>query len=142
MEPDPAPPGAARVAGEADRALLVDRFAAFGRDVGEEPAEVAAEVDRRMGRLRLWEVDGEPVSMAGSTRPSSGMVRVNAVYTPPRRRRHGYAAAVTAAVTRAALEAGASDAVLFTDLANPTSNAVYARLGYRPVEDRTLLIFG
>ena len=108
---------------------------------------MAAEVDRRMGRLRLWEVDGEArsreaVSMAGSTRPSSGMVRVDAVYTPPRRRRHGYAAAVTAAVTRAALDAGASDVVLFTDLANPTSNAVYTRLGYRPVEDRTLLLFG
>ena len=145
VEPDPAPPGAARVAGEADRALLADWFAAFGRDIGEEPAEaaaVAAEVDRRMGRLRLWEVDGQPVSMAGSTRPSSGMVRVDAVYTPPRRRRHGYAAAVTAAVTRAALDAGASDVVLFTDLANPTSNAVYTRLGYRPVEDRTLLLFG
>ncbi len=26
--------------------------------------------------------------------------------------------------------------VLFTDLANPTSNAIYQRLGYVPVEDR------
>jgi predicted GNAT family acetyltransferase len=29
--------------------------------------------------------------------------------------------------------------VLFTDLANPTSNALYQRLGYDPVEDRVLL---
>jgi RimJ/RimL family protein N-acetyltransferase len=31
--------------------------------------------------------------------------------------------------------------VLYTDLANPTSNAVYQRLGYRPVEDRVVLSF-
>jgi predicted GNAT family acetyltransferase len=31
--------------------------------------------------------------------------------------------------------------VLFTDLANPTSNALYQRLGYRPVTDRALLHF-
>ena len=28
--------------------------------------------------------------------------------------------------------------VLFTGLANPTSNALYARLGYRPAGDRVL----
>ena len=31
--------------------------------------------------------------------------------------------------------------VLYTDLANPTSNALYQRLGYRPVEDRVVLSF-
>jgi predicted GNAT family acetyltransferase len=29
--------------------------------------------------------------------------------------------------------------LLFTDLANPTSNALYQRLGYRAVEDRLVL---
>jgi len=62
-------------------------------------------------------------------------VRVGPVYTPPRHRRRGYGAAVTAAVTRAALDAGEAAVVLFTDLANPTSNSVYQRLGYRPVEE-------
>jgi predicted GNAT family acetyltransferase len=32
--------------------------------------------------------------------------------------------------------------VLFTDLANPTSNALYQRLGYEPVSDRTEWSFG
>ena len=40
-----------------------------------------------------------------------------------------------------ALDAGATDVVLYTDLANPTSNALYQRLGYRPVEDRLVLSF-
>ena len=31
--------------------------------------------------------------------------------------------------------------VLYTDLANPTSNALYQRLGYRPVEDRVIFSF-
>jgi hypothetical protein len=40
-----------------------------------------------------------------------------------------------------ALDTGAVDVVLFTDLANPTSNALYQRLGYRPVEDRAVVEF-
>jgi predicted GNAT family acetyltransferase len=79
--------------------------------------------------------------MAGVSRPAAGMVRVAAVYTPPDRRGRGYGGAVTAAVSRAALDGGATDVVLFTDLANPTSNALYQRLGYRPVEDRTVMEF-
>jgi predicted GNAT family acetyltransferase len=48
---------------------------------------------------------------------------------------------VTAAVSQLAADRGAEQVVLFTDLANPTSNALYQRLGYRPVEDRTALSF-
>lgn len=42
---------------------------------------------------------------------------------------------MTAEVSRAALTAGARDVVLFTDLSNPTSNALYQRLGYRTLTD-------
>jgi predicted GNAT family acetyltransferase len=79
--------------------------------------------------------------MAGAQRPAAGVVRVGPVYTPPEHRGRGYGAAVTAAVSQAALDAGAAGVVLFTDLANPTSNALYERLGYRPVEDRVVLSF-
>jgi RimJ/RimL family protein N-acetyltransferase len=63
------------------------------------------------------------------------------VYTPPRARRHGYAAAATEAVTRAAFDHGAAEIVLLTDVGNATSNAIYQRLGYRPVHDRVGLAF-
>ncbi len=79
--------------------------------------------------------------MAGHTREVAGMVRVAPVYTPPGLRTRGYAAAVTAAVSRAVRDAGATDVVLFTDLDNPTSNALYQRLGYRPIHDRVRLSF-
>lgn len=55
--------------------------------------------------------------------------------------RHGFGAAATTAATRNALNAGAAEVVLFTDLANPTSNALYPRLGYRPIEDRAVVEF-
>ena len=42
-------------------------------------------------------------------------------------------------MSQAAIDAGAAEVVLYTDLANPTSNALYQRLGYRPVEERVLL---
>ncbi|MCA2213017.1 GNAT family N-acetyltransferase [Jidongwangia harbinensis] len=140
--PDP-PPGRARVAGAADRAVLIDWYRAFHADIGEPARGGPDLVDDKLeyGGLTLWEVDGEPVAMAGVSRTDAGMVRVAAVYTPPDRRGRGYGGAVTAAVSRAALDGGATDVVLFTDLANPTSNALYQRLGYRPVEDRTVMEF-
>ena len=141
LTPPTPPPGAARVAGRADRDLLIDWFGAFHREIGEGANADLVDDKLGYGGLTLWEVDGEPVSMAGVTRPDSGMVRVVAVYTPRRHRAKGFGGAVTAAVTRAALDAGATDVVLFTDLSNPTSNALYQRLGYRPVEDRKVVQF-
>jgi predicted GNAT family acetyltransferase len=67
----------------------------------------------------------------------AGQVRVDPVYTPAHLRGRGYAGAVTVAVSRAALAAGATEVVLFTDPANPTSNAIYQRIGYLPVTEFT-----
>ncbi|MGW7050480.1 GNAT family N-acetyltransferase [Streptomyces sp. NPDC054887] len=136
--PDPAPAGRARVATAADRALLAEWVNAFRRETGHPGPGAGRAVDDRIayGGLTLWEHDGVPVSMAGALRPAAGTVRVAPVYTPPRWRGRGYAAAVTAVVSGAALAAGAAEVLLFTDLANPTSNAVYQRIGYRPVADR------
>jgi predicted GNAT family acetyltransferase len=137
------PAGTARIAGDSDRALVVDWFHAFHADIQETARAVDDMVDDRLsyGGVTVWEVDGRPVSMVGVSRPEGGAVRVNAVYTPPQMRGRGYGAAVTSTVTQAALDAGADDVVLFTDLANPTSNALYQRLGYRPVEDRSVVEF-
>jgi predicted GNAT family acetyltransferase len=67
------------------------------------------------------------------------MSRIAYVYTPPTWRGNGFGSAVTAAASQWALDAGAGDVVLFTDLANPISNAIYPRLGYRPVHDAVQL---
>ena len=138
--PYPTPAGRARPAEAADRDLLLGWYDLFHREVGEEAGFIDAVVDDRIsyGGLTIWEVDGEPVSMAGRTRPTAGMIRVGPVFTPTALRRHGYAAAATAQVSQEAREI-ADDVLLFTDLENPTSNAIYQRLGYRPVHDRWVI---
>lgn len=142
VPPAPAPQGAARLAGEADAELLVDWHDAFRVEaLGAGPEDARRVVTDLLSHdgLMLWETDAGPVAMAGLTRIVAGVARVTGVYTPPAHRRLGYAGGVTTAISRAALAAGARSVVLFTDLANPTSNALYQRLGYRPVQDRVLL---
>jgi GNAT superfamily N-acetyltransferase len=141
--PTPAPSGQPRAPRSADRDLLVAWWAAFAQESGAVDRDHDAAVDDRLsyGGLTLWEARGQPVSFAGLTRQVAGMTRVGPVYTPPHWRRHGYGAGVTAAVSARALREGAREVLLFTDLANPTSNALYQRLGYQPVHDRLVLSF-
>jgi GNAT superfamily N-acetyltransferase len=141
IPPSPAPEGAPRTATTADRALLLAWHLAFAEEIGEPGTHAERLVDERTasGGLTLWEAGDAPVSMAGISPRVAGTVRVSTVYTPPEYRGHGYAAAVTAEISRAAREAGAAETLLFTDLANPTSNGVYQRIGFRPVSDRLLI---
>jgi predicted GNAT family acetyltransferase len=145
LVPPPADRGAWRLADENDFDLCFDWFVDFPIAAGHEtgpPAEAADVRERLAGRrIGLWEIDGEPVSLAGWTLPASGVVRVGPVYTPRQHQRHGYGTAVTAAATARILATGA-EACLFTDLSNPTSNSIYQKIGYRPVADFAELVFG
>lgn len=141
--PDPAPPGRPRTATAADRDLLLTWCEGFVRETDALRGDVAVQVDDRLSYdgITLWELDGRPVGCAGISRTVAGMARVSLVYTPPELRGRGYAGATTAAVSRAARAAGVREILLFTDLDNPTSNALYQRLGYRPLEDHLVLSF-
>ena len=144
--PDPLPAGEPRLADEDDAALVTDWFTAFAREVhdmdgGGDQADAVRERLSHQG-VTLWQTaPAEPVSLAALTRHVAGMVRVGPVYTPPELRGHGYASAVTAAVSERARANGADEVLLYTDLANPVSNSIYQRIGYRPVEDRVVLSF-
>jgi len=143
--PDPAPGGSARVADHGDLPLTAGWFAAFADEVDDmgrgEDQSAAARQKISHGTVLIWEDAGQPVSLVGNTVPVAGMVRIGPVYTPPAARGRGYASAATAEASRRLLDAGAEDVVLFTDLANPVSNSIYQRIGYRPVEDRVVLAF-
>ncbi len=144
IRPHPEPEGASRRAAERDRNLLTEWLRGFTREVGDpDTQDYRAAADERLsyGGIIVWEAGGAPASIAGRTRIVAGMARVGPVYTPPELRGRGYAGGATVAVSQAALDAGATEIVLYTDLANPTSNALYQRLGYRPVEDRLVLSF-
>jgi predicted GNAT family acetyltransferase len=136
-------PGRAVVAGVPERDLLMEFGAAFEAEMGGSVIVNEAWVGHVISgedRAWLWEDDGNFVSLAGRRPVAGGSSRIGPVYTPPAYRCRGYAAAVTAAATRDILEEGAVP-VLFTDLANPTSNGVYQRLGYYPVADYAQVTF-
>jgi len=86
------------------------------------------------GDAYYWDLDG-PVSMAARAGHTPHGARVSFVYTPAEHRGRGYASVCVAALTRLLLEQGARFCFLFTDAANPTSNAIYERIGYRHMED-------
>lgn len=151
LSPPRAVAGAPRQAGCDDTALLARwRTACAGETAGGLRSSGSAEEQTRRS-LRagntslLWEVRGDPVAWASASVPVAGMSRIGPVYTDPGHRGHGFGSAVTAAATAWALQAGAWQVVLFTDLANAVSNAVsnaiYPRLGYRPVHDAVEIAF-
>ncbi|MHB1243774.1 MAG: GNAT family N-acetyltransferase [Gaiellaceae bacterium] len=135
--------GRPRPATRADRPILLDWWRAFGIEaLGEsEPDEnrIARNIDHKLsepaGGIALWEVDGRPVSAVGFGSPTPTGVRIGPVYTPPELRGRGYASALTAHVSAEQLAAGRSFCFLYTDLANPTSNKIYADIGYERVCD-------
>ncbi|MFE2600347.1 GNAT family N-acetyltransferase [Streptomyces sp. NPDC059396] len=140
--PQPRPEGRGRITGGQDREQVVCWCREFCVDVGEQNSidliDADSWDDSRFGdrHFTFWETsEGTPVSMAAATSIVGGMVRVDPVYTPAHLRGRGYAGAVTAEASRAALAAGATDVVLFTDPDNPTSNALYQRIGYVHVAD-------
>lgn len=125
--------GSARPTSEADCDLVTAWLEQFMVDAGIAPLDRRAADRARQGRLWLWEVDGEPVSLAGHapiiTTPSGDVVRIGPVYTPTALRGRGYGSAITAAMTEH-LRPRVGTVMLYTDAANPTSNAIYERLGY------------
>lgn len=130
------PAGRARPAVEADAPLLERWCTEFGRDIGEElgPGDAERTVARFIAAqdMMVWDSPDGPTSMAAINRRTSRSSCVAWVYTPPEQRGRGYASAVVAAISQRELDAGARWCSLFTDLANPTSNHIYAQLGYEP----------
>jgi predicted GNAT family acetyltransferase len=134
----PVPAGAMRVAADADLAWLTTMSLEFAVEarVPDAPATVVEGVQRRLAavRYRIWD-EGGPVAFAAWAPAGDAAARIAPVYTLPRHRGRGYATALTAALSRELLEAGRRGLFLMTDVTNPTSNAIYARIGVRPVSD-------
>ena len=147
-----APPwteGGLRLATVADRDLVLDWFRAFSLEVfhrdDDDDERLARNVDTRLrssdAGIGLWELDGRPVSLAGFGGPTPKGIRIGPVYTPGELRGRGYGTAVTAAVSQMMLGRGHRFCFLYTDLANPTSNSIYMRIGYEPVCDSREIAF-
>lgn len=140
--------GTHRPAEERDRELLRRWMVAFGDEVLEEndPGrhEATEIVDHRLagnGGFLLWEDGGEVVSVSGWGGPTPNGIRVGPVYTPPELRGRGYATALVAELSQQLLDGGRTFVFLYTDLANPTSNAIYERIGYVRVAESAMVEF-
>jgi predicted GNAT family acetyltransferase len=141
LTPPTGVPGAARRADSRDIELLARWRTDFANEAagglrGHHSARQQAANSLAAGNAALlWEIDAQPMAWASATAPVAGMSRIGPVYTLPPHRGHGYGSAVTAAATTWSLETGAKHVVLHTDLSNPISNAIYPRIGFRPVYD-------
>jgi predicted GNAT family acetyltransferase len=127
--------GSMRLATSDDRATLVEWSHAFIEEADVVPQDTGALVDERLAADRFWVwEDDEVVSMVSASEPVAGVARVQYVYTPPARRGAGYATACVEQLSRVLTERGLQ-CVLFTDLENATSNAIYRRIGYEAVAE-------
>ncbi len=128
--------GTLRQAGLRDRSLMMLWTRAFQHEIGDSADDTELRVDRGLAarQLWLWERNEGTVSMAVAREPVHGVVRLSGVYTPPEKRKQGYAAACVHALSRRLRDAGYR-CILYTDLANPTSNSIYRRIGYRAVAE-------
>jgi predicted GNAT family acetyltransferase len=131
-------PGGLRAATAADIPVLTAWGGEFFPEVGLPAAErdlFVARLDEAIAaqRLWLWEADGAPVSMLGYSETTARAARIGPVYTPRSRRGRGFASAAVAGLSRRLLAGGRSWCLLFADVENPTSTALYRRLGYEDV---------
>jgi len=141
--PIPAASGAWRPATPGDRELVVAWTSAFADEVLPEQPEGQPALRGIESRLDatdssgiwLWEDGGVPVSMSGYGGETPSGIRIGPVYTPPGLRGRGYASTLVAEQSRRLLENGREFCFLYTDLDNPTSNALYRRIGYRMIAE-------
>ncbi|TCP28694.1 hypothetical protein EV207_1164 [Scopulibacillus darangshiensis] len=128
-----------------DETELLNRWVhAFSKATSDQLSaeEAAVLVQQKISSdtLYLWDHNG-PVSMANMTRPTKNGAVISYVYTPPEYKKKGYATSCVAALSQKILDSGYSFASLYTDLANPTSNGIYMKIGYQPIEDSVLISF-
>jgi hypothetical protein len=131
-------PGVLLAATAADIPVLTAWGGAFFPEVGLPDAERALFVARleetiAAERLWLWEVEGVPVSMLCYSETTVHSARIGPVYTPSSQRGRGFASAAVAALSRRLLASGRAWCLLFADIENATSSALYRRLGYQDV---------
>jgi len=108
--------------------------------------EISADFNRYSGEVKrrvyvLEDNNNTAVCIAKITREMQNVCGIGLVYTPPYFRGKGYATSCVAQISKIALERGFSKCVLYTDLANPTSNSIYQKIGYNPICDSLVIKF-
>jgi hypothetical protein len=141
IQPARPAPGELRLAVESDLELVRAWAPPYAREIGTS-VDVTGFLERRVrtASLYVWEHDG-PQSLVAVSGLTPNGARISAVYTPPESRGYGYASAAVASVSRLLIDGGKQFCVLFTDLAHPTPNSIYQKIGYRPIGDVVAIDF-
>jgi uncharacterized protein len=136
-QPPPAP-GEMRAARIENAGLLTGWYQDFARTTDEEveveTAMIAIHNLIQTRQLYVWDKE-YPVSMVAYGGPTPNGIRIKMVYTPPASRAHGYASQLVAGMCRELLSGERTKVFIFTDLANPVSNSIYQKIGFRRVLD-------
>ena len=82
------------------------------------------------GTSYVW-VDEYPVSLASHNRSVTDCAIIAQVYTPPPLRSKGYSTACVSHLSQKLLDDGFKYCALYADCANPYSNRVYQKVGYK-----------
>jgi hypothetical protein len=130
--------GIPRLAEAGDLEWLIEMHVAFIAETGvpDPPARVREFMPVRVARGDYWIWDdGARVAYVGYNDAAPDFARIAPVYTIPGARGRGYATALVAGLARELLARGKRRLYLTTDVANPTSNAIYARIGFRAEND-------
>ncbi len=146
VEPIAAAPGRRVIAGAEHEPVIQRWLMAFQAEATPHDPPASPGAGARAvatGRAHVWlDEDGEPVAYAFNNREVEGWASVGPVYTPPDRRGRGYATSLVASLSQCLLDQGRPGCTLYTNLANPTSNAIYERIGYRRVGSAFRYAFG
>ncbi len=144
----PAIHGELRATIASDRDLLGEWLFGFANEslplIERKPLEdwiAHAERSIANGTSYMFLIDGDPVSTVSATRPTENGISINGVYTPKHLRKNGNASQAVALLSQRMLDEGRKFCVLYTDLANPTSNKIYQKIGYQEVADSKFFIF-
>ncbi len=147
VKPPLPPKGFPRPAAAEDRNLIFHWLRAFRDEaVPHDPKpsdeDLFKSVDAGISQTQffVWELEGQAISLVGSRRETANEKWIAPVYTPHNFRGLGYGTALTAYVSQRIVESG-KIGMLFTDLANPTSNSIYQKIGYEPISDFLHLAF-
>lgn len=137
------PPAPARAAGRlrppdaGESTLLAQWQLAFIDELAlpDDRERALRNLDQRVARglVRVWDHAGA-AAFAGFGE-ALDIARIAPVYTPPELRGRGYASAMVSELARELFVAGKRAIFLTTDVANPTSNSIYQRIGFSPVAD-------
>jgi predicted GNAT family acetyltransferase len=134
--------GRLRRAELSEREVVIEWWSSFQVETGSPAGDVSPAVDSALsaGRLFFWD-DGGARCFARATEPLGGISRIGAVFTPPQWRRRRYAAACVGALCEWVRNEEGANSVLYAQLGNPSSNAIYQRLGFEAVSEMLVYQF-